>query len=70
MVPPGDIFRVFERGGRNINTQFPEVGLPNATGALQRLDEPGRPDIRTSRTAARAPACASPSRCSTSTRPG
>ena len=28
-VPPGDIFRVFERGGRVINTQFPEIGLPN-----------------------------------------
>src|SRR5690606_30244043 len=29
VVPPGDVFRVFERGGRNINTQFPEIGLPN-----------------------------------------
>jgi hypothetical protein len=47
-VKPGDIFRVFEDGGRNINTQFPEVGLPNATGQLQRLEEPGRPDIRQS----------------------
>ena len=48
VLAPGDIFRVFERGGRNIVTQFPEVGLPNANGALQRLEEPGRPDIRQS----------------------
>lgn len=48
VTPPGDIFRVFERGGRNINTQFAEVGLPNANGSLQRLEEPGRPDIRQS----------------------
>ncbi len=47
-VPPADIFRVFERGGRVINTQFPEIGIPNNTGALQKLDEPGRPDIRQS----------------------
>ncbi|MSP87723.1 MAG: hypothetical protein EXQ92_02755 [Alphaproteobacteria bacterium] len=47
-IPPGDIFRVFERGGRNIATQFPEIGLPNAAGQLQRLEEPGRPDIRQS----------------------
>jgi hypothetical protein len=48
VTPPSDIFRVFERGGRNINTQFAEVGLPNANGAIQRLEEPGRPDIRQS----------------------
>ena len=47
-LPPADIFRVFERGGRNIVTQFAEVGLPNAAGQLQRLEEPGRPDIRQS----------------------
>ncbi len=47
-VPPADVFRVFERGGRVIASQFPEVGLPNASGQLQRLDEPGRPDIRQS----------------------
>ena len=40
-IPPGDIFRVFERGGRVISSQFPEIGLPNCTGAIQRLDEPG-----------------------------
>ncbi|MBM3600199.1 MAG: hypothetical protein FJX35_18505 [Alphaproteobacteria bacterium] len=47
-IPPGDIFRVFERGGRNIVTQFPEIGLPNSLGQIQRLEEPGRPDIRQS----------------------
>ena len=47
-VPPGDLFRIFERGGRNILSQFPEIGLPNAAGQLQRLEEPGRPDIRQS----------------------
>ena len=31
-IPPGDVFRVFERGGRNIGTQFAEIGLPNPTG--------------------------------------
>ena len=48
VVPPGDIFRVFERGGRNINTGFAEIGLPNSTGSIQRLEEPGRPDLRQS----------------------
>lgn len=48
VLKPADIFRVFERGGRNIGTQFPEIGLPDATGELQRLDEPGRPDLRQS----------------------
>jgi hypothetical protein len=48
VVPPGDIFRVFERGGRLINSQFAELGNPETTGELQRLDEPGRPDIRQS----------------------
>ena len=45
---PGDVFRVFERGGRNIGNLFPETGLPNPLGLLQRLEEPGRPDIRQS----------------------
>jgi hypothetical protein len=48
VLPPADIFRVFERGGRNVNTQFAEIGLPNALGQLQRIEEPGRPDIRQS----------------------
>jgi len=41
-VPPADIFRVFERGGRFSASQFPQIGLPN------RLVEPGKPDIRQS----------------------
>ncbi|HST35806.1 MAG TPA: hypothetical protein VLK25_04160, partial [Allosphingosinicella sp.] len=48
VIPPADVFRVFERGGRNIGTQFPEIGLPNPTGSIQRLEEPGRPDLRQS----------------------
>jgi hypothetical protein len=48
VMPPGDVFRVFERGGRNIATQFPEIGLPNPTGSIQRLEEPGRPDLKQS----------------------
>jgi hypothetical protein len=48
VIPPGDVFRVFERGGRNIATQFPEIGLPNPTGSIQRLEEPGRPDLKQS----------------------
>jgi hypothetical protein len=48
VVPPGDVFRVFERGGRTINPVFPEIGLPNPLGQIQRLEEPGRPDIRQS----------------------
>ncbi len=48
VTPPGDVFRVFERGGRNVSTQFAEVGLPNPTGSIQRLEEPGRPDLKQS----------------------
>ncbi len=48
VIPPGDIFRVFERGGRNVSTQFAEIGLPNPTGSIQRLEEPGRPDLKQS----------------------
>jgi hypothetical protein len=48
VIPPGDIFRVFERGGRTIGTQFPEIGLPSPSGSIQRLEESGRPDIRQS----------------------
>ncbi len=47
-VKPGDVFRVFERGGRNILNLFPETGVPNVLGQIQRLEEPGRPDIRQS----------------------
>jgi hypothetical protein len=48
VIPPADIFRVFERGGRNIGTSFAEVGLPNPTGSIERLEEPGRPDLKQS----------------------
>lgn len=47
-LPPADVFRVFERGGRNISNLFPETGLPNVIGQIQRLEEPGRPDFRQS----------------------
>ena len=47
-VKPADIFRVFEDGGRNIITLFPETGVPNVVGQIQRLEEPGKPDIRQS----------------------
>ena len=48
VTPPGDIFRVFERGGRIVSTQFAEVGLPNPSGSIQKLEEPGRPDLKQS----------------------
>lgn len=48
VIPPADVFRVFERGGRTINSQFPEIGLPSPTGQIQRLEEPGRPDLKQS----------------------
>jgi hypothetical protein len=47
-VKPGDVVRVFEKGGRNLTNLFPETGLPNVLGQIQRLEEPGRPDIRQS----------------------
>src|SRR3546814_10898473 len=48
VMPPSDVFRVFERGGRNLNTQFPEIGPPNPTGSIQRLEEQARPDLKQS----------------------
>ncbi len=48
VVPPGDVFRVFEDGGRTNGSAFPEVGLPNPSGQVQRLEEPGRPDLKQS----------------------
>jgi hypothetical protein len=42
VTSPGDVFRVFERGGLFIRSQFPEIGNPNP------LEEPGKPDIRAS----------------------
>jgi hypothetical protein len=47
-VQPADVLRVFERGGRTATNRFPEIALPNATGGLQGLNEPGRPDIHQS----------------------
>ena len=47
-VMPADNFRIFERGGRNIGNLFPETGLPDAQGKLERIEEPGRPDFRQS----------------------
>ena len=47
-LSPADVFRVFERGGRNIANVFPETGLPNSLGQIQRLEEPGRPDLKAS----------------------
>lgn len=47
-LKPGDVFRVFERGGRNLTNLFPETGIPNSLGLIQRIEEPGRPDFRQS----------------------
>lgn len=47
-VAPGDVFRVFEDGGRNLTNLFPETGIPNSLGLIQRLEEPGKPDNRQS----------------------
>jgi hypothetical protein len=47
-VKPADVFRVFEDGGRNLTNLFPETGLPNSLGQIQRLEEPGKPDTRQS----------------------
>ncbi len=48
VIPPADVFRVFERGGRNITNLFPETGIPNQLGQIQRLEEAGRLDIKQS----------------------
>jgi hypothetical protein len=48
ITPPADVFRVFERGGRNIATLFAETGIPGIGGTIQKLEEPGRPDLRQS----------------------
>ena len=47
-APTPDIFRVFESGGRVTGNRFPEIGLPNITGGIQNLNEPGRPDLHVS----------------------
>lgn len=38
-VPPGDNFRIFERGGLFVEPQFPEIGNPNF------LELNGKPDV-------------------------
>ena len=44
-----DVFRVFERGGRNISTgNSQKSACPILTGSIQRLEEPGRPDLKQS----------------------
>ena len=48
VTPPADVFRVFERGGRNISSLFAETGIPGIGGTIQKLEEPGRPDLRQS----------------------
>jgi hypothetical protein len=48
VIPPADVFRVFERGGRNISNLFPETAIPNQLGQIQRLEEAGRLDIKQS----------------------
>ena len=42
VVAPGDVFRVFEPGGLNIKSTFPEIGNPNP------FEESGKPDVRAS----------------------
>lgn len=42
VLAPADVFRVFERGGLFIKSQFAEVGNPNP------LEDSGRPDVRAS----------------------
>lgn len=42
VIPPADIFRIFERGGLFIKSQFAEIGLPNT------LEDAGKPDVRAS----------------------
>jgi hypothetical protein len=48
VVPPADIFRVFERGGIEIGSEFPDIGDPDADGNPQTVEEPGRVDIHQS----------------------
>lgn len=45
---PADNFRSFEPGGISKGHLFPHTALPNISGVLQTLNEPGRPDVRQS----------------------
>jgi hypothetical protein len=42
VLPPADIFRVFERGGVFNRSQFSDVGVPRS------LEDPGKPDVKAS----------------------
>jgi hypothetical protein len=42
VTSPGDVFRIFERGGLYIKSTFAEIGLPNPK------EDAGRPDVRAS----------------------
>ena len=42
VIKPGDVFRIFERGGLFIRSTFPDVGNPNP------LEDSGKPDVRAS----------------------
>jgi hypothetical protein len=48
VMKPSDVFRVFERGGKVTGSQFPDIGDPNSSGEIQKLDEPGRPELHAS----------------------
>ncbi|MFI4921587.1 MAG: hypothetical protein ACHQAZ_08100, partial [Gammaproteobacteria bacterium] len=47
-MPTPDIFRVFEQGGHVNGTLFADPGLPNGSGGIEKLQEPGRPDFHAS----------------------
>ncbi len=48
-VPPGDVFRVFERGGSSIPSSFPDIGSAQSRAIEGPAgDDPGRPDVRQS----------------------
>ena len=48
VMKPSDIFRVFERGGKVTGSQFPDIGDPNQSGGIQKLDEDGRSELHAS----------------------
>ena len=49
ILPPGDIFRVFEKGGITIPSSFPDIGTtPSSFMQQPSKEDPGRPDIRQS----------------------
>ncbi|HLG44073.1 MAG TPA: hypothetical protein VI337_03570, partial [Nitrospirales bacterium] len=49
ILPPGDIFRVFERGGLSIPSSFPDIGsAPSSAIQVPSKEDPGKPDLRQS----------------------